>query len=382
MRYIKDITLDARKDRGVSKASRVAIHNRLLASGIPDPLEYSRNFSISCGRKFKDLYYRVKRDSPNYSKLVTWENFNWIVTLVLVVGTMWLVYRLVLNHRKRVLMRINNVIKISESYLVSKTKIKVQYSTEYSSMTLDTVSNLFDKGCVVIRRDGRTPNERSYELTSKSWKETLEYGAITESSNVPIEATWHAIWNQPPPVDVGLWDCQSKTQKISYDVISLDRSTENRRKIEYHCVADHGLSSGWIKFFYEVNDGKPNFLRDWTASKYKNLVSGHLIMYPPNYKRDWMDFGSWIPVLVPDPIKHSDNYQQMHRIRLIADKIAITMRPDGSWNENAFLSTYRNVVSGNTQISIGHQLSDVAMNSYLPLVRQIAKANWAAEDRE
>jgi len=382
MRYIKDITLGARNDRGVSKAPRVAINNRLLVSGIPGPLEHSRNFSISCGKKFRDLYDRVKRDSPDYSKLVTWENFDRIVTLVLIAGTIWLVYRLVLNHRKRVLMRINNVIKISENYLVSKTKIKVQYSTEYSSMTMNTVSDLFDKGCVVIRRDGRTPNERSYELTSKTWKETLQHGALTESHNVPIEATWHAIWNQPPPVDVGLWDCQSKTQKISYDVISLDRSTENRRKIEYHCVADHGLSSGWLKFFYEVNDDKPNFLRDWTDSKYKNLVWGHLIMYPPNYKRDWTDFGSWIPVLVPDPVKHNDNYREMHRIRLIADKIAITMRPDGSWNENAFLATYRNVVSGNTQISIGHQLSDVAMNSYLPLVRQIVKANWTSEDRE
>jgi len=72
----------------------------------------------------------------------------------------------------------------------------------------------------------------------------------------------------------------------------------------------------------------------------------------------------------------------MHRIRLIADKITITMRPDGSWNEAAFRSTYRNVVSGNTQISIGHQLTDQAMKTYLPLVRKIVKANWIDEDRE
>lgn len=381
----------ARNDRGMRKAPRVAINSRPLAdstSEYPSSLEHTRNNTISYGRKFLyDMYDRVERESPDFSKLVTWENFNMIVLLVLVVGTMWFVYRLVQNHRKRVLMRINNVIKISEDYLVSKTRIKVQYSTEYSSLTFDAVSELFDKGCVIVRRDGRTPNDRSYELTSKTWRETLGIDDISPvnlnmASNIPIEATWHAIWNRPPPVEVGLWDCQAKTQKISYDVISLDRSTENRRKIEYHCVADHGLSSGWIKFFYEVNDGKHNFLRDWTESKYKNLVRGYLIMYPPNYKRDHMDLGSWIPVLVPDPVKHEDDYKEMHRIRLIADKITITMRPDGSWNEAAFRSTYRNVVSGNTQISIGHQLTDQAMKTYLPLVRKIVKANWIDEDRE
>jgi len=221
------------------------------------------------------MYYRVERESPDFSKLVTWENFNMIVLLVLVVGTMWFVYRLV--HRKRVLMRINNVIKISEDYLVSKTRIKVQYSTEYSSLTFDAVSELFDKGCVIVRRDGRTPNDRSYELTSRTWRETLGIDDISPvnlnmASNIPIEATWHAIWNQPPPVEVGLWDCQAKTQKISYDVISLDRSTGNRRKIEYHCVADHGLSSGWIKFFYDVNDGKHQTTKEITWT----LVRGSL----------------------------------------------------------------------------------------------------------
>jgi len=374
MRYIKDITLGARNDRGVSKAPRVAKYNRLLVSEIPNSLEHSRNFSISCGRKFKDLYDRVKRDSPAFSDLVSWETTVRIVCLVLVAGTMWLVYRLALNHRKRVLKRISNVIKISETYLVSKTRIKVQYSTEYSSLTLDTVGDLFDKGCVVLRRDGRTPNEPSFELTSKSWKETIlvDNNRLIDQ-NVPISATWHAIWNQPPPVDVGLWDVQSKTQKMSYDVISLDRSSENRRKIEYHCVADHGLSSGWIKFFYEVNDGIPNFLRGWTDSRFKKLVPGHLIMYPPK---------CWVPILVPCPVEHKSNYREMHRVRLIADKIAITMRTDGSWNENIFLATYRNTVSGNTQISIGHQLSDVAMNSYLPLVRQLVRANRTFGDRE
>lgn len=375
MRYIKDITLGARNDRGVSKAPRVAnLNNRLLVSGLPNPLEHSRNFSISCGRKFKDLYDRVKRDNPEFSNLVSWNAFGRIVCLVLVAGTMWIVYRLALNHRKRVLKRISRVIKLSEDHLVSKTRIKVQYSTEYSSLTLDTVFNLFEKGCVVLRRDGRTPNEPSYELTSKTWRESLlEDNNRLMTNDVPVKATWHAIWNQPPPVDVGLWDDQSKTQKISYDVISLDRSSENRRKIEYHCVADHGLSSGWLKFFYEVNDGIPNFLRDWTDSRFKKLVPGHLIMYPPK---------CWVPVLVPCPVEHGANYREMHRVRLIADKIAITMRSDGSWNENNFLSTYRNIVNGNTQISIGHQLSDVAMNSYLPLVRQLVKANGTFGTRE
>jgi hypothetical protein len=186
------------------------------------------------------------------------------------------------------------------------------------------------------------------------------------NNTAAIKATWHAIWNKPPPVDVGLCDIQSKTQKISYDVITLDRTSTNRRKIEYHCVADHGLSSGWLKFFYEVNDDVPNFLRGWTDSKYRDLYPGHRIMYPPN---------EWMPILVPCPIKHEAHYREMHRVKLIADKIAITMRSDGCWNENVFLATYRNIVSGNSQISIGHQLSDVAMNKYLPQVRQLVKAN-------
>jgi len=233
---------------------------------------------------------------------------------------------------------------------------------------------LFEKGCVVIRSDGPTRNDPSHELTSRTWKESLENNnsSIMSAGNMPVQATWHAIWNQPPPVEVGLWHSQSATQKISYDVISLDRSTDNRRKIEYHCVADHGLSSGWIKFFYEVNDGKPNFLRHWISSRYEKL-GDHFIMYPPK---------SWIPVLVPDPNKYDDDYREMHRIRLIADKITITMRPDGSWSETAFCSTYRNVVSGNTQISIGHQLTDLAMKTYRPLVRKLVKANWIKEDQE
>jgi hypothetical protein len=200
-------------------------------------------------------------------------------------------------------------------------------------------------------------------------------GGLRSGTSIVYKGLWHAIWNKPPPVSAGTWDFQGKAQKISYDVIYLGRAS-NRRKIEYSCVVDHGLSSGWIKFFYEETDEVFNFLRLWKRYDcfLNRLGYDHILMVPP---------GCLWPVWVPDPQKYLALYLETHRIKAIADKIAITMRSDGSWNENVFLATYRNTVSGNSQVSMGHQLSDVAMSNYLPKVRkEVMNRRAFSSDRE
>jgi hypothetical protein len=75
-------------------------------------------------------------------------------------------------------------------------------------------------------------------------------------------------------------------------------------------------------------------------------------------------------MLVPCPIKYQSTYLKLHRVKVISDKLTATMRSDGNWNETVFLTSYERLVSGNNQTSMGHRLSDPAMNDYLPLVRE------------
>lgn len=346
-------------------------------------------FCISCGRKFKILFNWVGQASPCFWELVTLENARRACLLVAVAVTVRGVYRWTLSRRSRIGSRIRKVIDLSEEAMLQRTIVKVQYATEYSGLTFTKIGKLFDEGCILIRHDSRVENQQSLELTAREWYETTSLdipnqdviterdtvGHLRSGTGIVFRGTWHAIWSKPPPVSAGLWDLQGKAQKISYDVIYLGR-TCNRRKIEYSCAVDHGLSSGWIKFFYEENDSVFNFVRLWKRIDcfLNRLGYDHILMKPP---------GCWLPIWVPDPKTHMSLYLENHRIKTIADKIAITMRSDGSWNENVFLTTYRNTVSGNSQVSMGHQLSDVAMSNYLPRVRkEVMNRRVVSSDRE
>jgi len=352
------------------------LSNSAVSLSTPPNVEHTLwEFFISCGRKFKTLVFRVGQTTFNslfVNKLVTCRRLKVACSLVAVAATMRLVYRRIRDRRWRIEKRVSNVIKLSEEAMVLKTIAKVQYSTEYTNLTVVKIDKLFEQGCVKLRRDGQD-GQPFREFNSSDWAGVIRTNDKTsgllgtaETNNVVYPGVWHAVWNQPPPISVGNWDVHGKTQKISYDMIYLGRAM-NRRKIQYICAADHGLSSGWIKFFYEKNDDIFNFLRDWRVIELPfGIKYDHLLMIPP---------GCWLPVRVPDPMKYLPYYIRQHRIKAIADKIAITMRSDGCWNENVFLATYRNIVSGNTQISIGHQLSDVTMYEYLPHVRQLVKSN-------
>lgn len=355
------------------------LSNSAVSLSTPPNAEYAIwEFSISCGRKFKTLLYRVGQATFILPNSVTCRRVKIACSLVAVAATMRLVYRQIHNRRKRIEERVSNIIKLSEGAMVLRTIAKVQYSTEYTNLTIAKIDKLFEQGCVRLRCDG-SDGQPFREFNSLDWLELTRnrdktLGLLgTVENNMVYPGIWHAIWNQPPPISVGNWDAHGKTQKVSYDMIFLGRA-KNRRKIQYICAADHGLSSGWIKFFYEKNDGVFNFLRDWrTVDLPFGIKFDHLLMIPP---------GCWLPIRVPDPELYLPYYTRQHRIKAIADKIAITMRSDGCWNENVFLATYRNTVSGNTQISIGHQLSDVTMYEYLPHVRQLVKSNRSFGDQE
>jgi len=318
----------------------------------------------------------IGQASPQTEELVTSKNAKKACLLVTVVVTIRVVYRWTRMRRSRIGSKIQRVIELSEEAMIRRTFAKVQYATEYSSLTKIKIGELFEQGCVLIRHDSRVDGQHSLELTARDWFEDISkrvsepdvidlndtVGELRTGTNAVYRGIWHAIWNKPPPVSAGAWDFQGKAQKISYDVIFLGRAS-NRRKIEYSCVVDHGLSSGWIKFFYEENDNIHNFARVWKRVDclINRLGYDHILMIPPD---------GWWPMWVPDPQKYLALYLEKHRIKTIADKITITMRSDGSWNENVFLATYRNTVSGNSQVSMGHQLSDVAMSNYLPKVRR------------
>jgi hypothetical protein len=310
-----------------------------------------------------------------------------LLILVPAVCTIRLAVRWLRRRQKRVEDRISSVIQRSEENMVLHTEARVQYSTEYTHLTHDKIKQLFDSGCTLIRRDRVVSSDEGSvpaEFTHRDWEMYLErnhysLGAAEANSNalrtpnIVLEGKFHALWNRPPRVDAGLWDIQGKTQKISYDVIYLGRDSK-RRKIQYNSATDYGLCSGWLNFFFEVNDGPdkgptPNFLRNWKSNKlttaftrvFGRLYPDHQLLIPP---------GEILPMWVPCHKHYRLEYSKLHRVKLISDKITATMRTDGNWNENVFLTTYRNLVSGNNQTSMGHKLSDPAMNDYLPLIRQ------------
>lgn len=365
-------------------------------SASPPILSATGKIFISCGRKFKSLLGKVVLGAHAISGLVTLRELMLLLILVLLVSTIWLTVRWLCNRQKRVEARIAMVIQRSEANLVLHTEARIRYSTEYTHLTSIKIEKLFEQGCISIRKDasgvvsskkkdtsGVDPSgiAAPLEFTRKQWTAWLKgtdecIAASTASGSAgpsaqsqgALKGTWHALWNEPPRVDAGLWDIQGKTQKVSYDAIYLGRDS-NRKKIWYNSATDYGLCSSWVQFFYEVNDDIPNFLRHWQKQKLfasmeqvlSYLVPHHQLMTPPD---------SIFPLLVPCPQHYRMLYSKLHRIKLISDKITTTMRTDGNWNENVFLTTYRNLISGNSQTSMGHKLSDPAMIDYLPLIRK------------
>jgi hypothetical protein len=353
--------------------------------------ETGKIFSISCGRKFKSLLGEVVSIEPVRAGFVTLRKLAPLLILVPVVCTVRLAYRWLYRRQRRVEARIASVIQKSEENLVLHTEARVRYSTEYTHLAYNKISQLFEQGCLVIRRDGNTSSEDAsipIEFTRSDWNEFLGrggdglaiancgVGSSVSSPNSVLKGTWHALWKSPPRLDAGLWDIQGKTQKVSYDEIYLGRDS-NRRKIQYSSATDYGLCSGWLNFFYEVNDGVPNFLRNWTQVELPESVGRFFSWILPNH-RLLTPPGETLPMWVPCYKYYRLSYLKLHRVKLISDKITATMRTDGNWNENVFLTTYRNLVSGNNQTSMGHKLSDPAMIEYLPLIRQRVYASRAS----
>jgi len=351
-----------------------------------------KDLFISCGRKFKSLLDEVESRKRSAADFVTLHKIEFLVFLVLVMGTIRLVVRWLRNRQRRIEARIAAIIERSEEELVLHTEARIRYSTEYTHLTIGKVDKLFKQGCLSLRKDApsaSSPGEtESSEFTREGWlmltkenegKDLSDWNTIRRNDLIrpgdAFKGTWHALWNEPPRVDAGLWDVTMKTQKISYDVIYLGRDS-NRRKIRYNSATDFGLCSSWLDFFYQVNDDVPNFLRNWdswTLNKpmerlFSLIEPHHQLMTPPN---------ETFPMLVPCHKQYRLIYFRQHRIKIISDKIITTMRTNGDWNPDAFMATYRNVVGGNSQISMGHRLSDRAMIDYLPLIEQNVYASRA-----
>lgn len=360
---------------------RQPLGGRDNVSASPSIWSVTGKIFISCGRKFKSLLGKVVSEEHSTADFVTLHEVILLLFLVLTASTIRLVVRWLRNRQKRVEARIASVIKRSEENLVLHTEARIRYSTEYTHLTSNKIGKLFEQGCFLIRKDTTSADSNGVaaplEFTRKEWTAWMKGGddntAVSSNSSLAqpqgaFKGTWHALWNEPPRVDAGLWDIQGKTQKISYDVIYLGRDS-NRRKIWYNSATDYGLCSSWVQFFYEVNDGVPNFLRNWHKFNmlgpieqiFSYFVRHHRLMTPPD---------ETLPVLVPCPEHYRLLYLKLHRVKLISDKITATMRTDGNWNENVFLTTYRNLVSGSSQTSMGHRLSDPAMIEYLPLIRK------------
>ena len=327
-------------------------------------------FYISCGRKFKSLLGEVVSKKTIGKGLVILRHMWPLIILVLVVCTIRLTIRRLYSRRRWLELRIASVIERAQAELVLHTEARVRYSTEYTHLTYDKINRLFELGCISIGRDESTSKDVTLEcclFTKTDWDRLEEDNRLALQDNrKPFPGKWHAVWNQPPRIEAGCWDIQNKTQKISYDVVNLGRNSQ-RNKILYNSASDFGLCSGWIKFFYDVHDDVPNFLRNW-EHVYPRIarcigiwLPNHALMLPP---------GDLIPMLVPCPIKYRTTYLKLHRVKVISDKLTATMRSDGNWNETVFLTSYERLVSGNNQTSMGHRLSDPAMNDYLPLVRE------------
>jgi len=327
-------------------------------------------FDISCGRKFKSLRGEVAFEKLVGKGLVILSQLVPLMILVLVVCTIRLAIRRLCSRRKRLEARVAAVIERAQAELVLHTEARVRYSTEYTHLTYDKINRLFELGCISIGRDESYSKDVTLEcclFTKADWERLEEANRCALRDNPkPFPGKWHAVWNQPPRIEAGCWDIQNKTQKISYDVVCLGRNSQ-RNKILYNSASDFGLCSGWIKFFYDVHDDVPNFLRTWehvyplVARCIGTWLPYHALMLPP---------GDLLPMLVPCPLKYRSVYLKLHRVKVISDKLTATMRSDGNWNETVFLTSYERLVSGNNQTSMGHRLSDPAMNDYLPLIRQ------------
>jgi hypothetical protein len=325
---------------------------------------------ISLRRKFETPGEGSQDENMEEDSLVNWKISVLVLFLPCGFAGMRVLYRRMVTRQKRIDNRIMRVIEISEKHMVTCTREKIEYSTEYTNLSVTQVREMFKQGCVRVCRDA-TDSSQALSITRDMFRTgdlTLSLSSdLLSQTDVPINGVWHAIWNTPPVVNAGPWETQGKTQKISYDIIDLGRSNVNsgRRQIKYICANDNGLHSSWLLFFYEINDGLPNFLRSWTKcdwlKHYLRIVYDHTLWFPPGVNR---------PMLVPNFARYKSRYLLLHRIKMISDKMNLTMRSDGSWNETVFLTTYRNLLQGNSSTNMGHRSSDAAMMYYLPYVRE------------
>jgi hypothetical protein len=341
---------------------------------------------VSYGRKFKTLFTtRARMDVSGFGYLVTSRN----LTLLCVIGALCSALLLILRQRTRSLRQvrrmISRVIDHSEANMILKTRMHIEFSTEYSHLTMREARKMFADGCLSIRRDGSTiaddegrtrvipPLSITADMLSEEGHSAfgLALQVGTNLEDLPTPGNWHARWDKPPELRADSWANQGRTQRISYDVVDLGR-TSSKNHIRYVSAAEYGLNTGWIDFCHLENDGLPNILRDWEQTYEVMRIWNHSFMKTPSGEFMW----------VPDYDVYKEHYIELHRIKAIANQITLTMRTGGSWCNTTFMTSYRGVVSGNSSTNMGHKIPTVTAKRYLPQVMSLVRASCSFSSRQ
>ena len=334
---------------------------------------------VSYGRKFKSLFTtRARLDVSGFQYLVTFETLRNIFVMGALCSALLLVHRQRTRSLRRVRRMISRVIDESETSMILKTQMHIEYTTEYSHLTIREARRMFDDGCLSIRREGSTevdasgkkkfipPVSITAEVLSDKCFTTL--GLVlptsTDLEDFPYKGEWHATWDKAPELRSDSWANQGRTRRISYDVVNLGR--DNRKNhIKYVSAAEVGLNTSWVDFCHLENDGLPNLLRGWKKWFCVVRIWNHSYMMSPQGHLMW----------VPDYNEYKQHYIEQHRIKAIADQITLTMRTGSSWCNTTFMTSYRNVVSGNSSTNMGHKLPAVTAKHYLPQVMSRVRAH-------
>jgi hypothetical protein len=280
---------------------------------------------------------------------------------------------------------ISRVIDHSEANMILKTRMHIEFSTEYSHLTMREARKMFADGCLSIRRDGSTiaddegrtrvipPLSITADMLSEEGHSAfgLALQVGTNLEDLPTPGNWHARWDKPPELRADSWANQGRTQRISYDVVDLGR-TSSKNHIRYVSAAEYGLNTGWIDFCHLENDGLPNILRDWEQTYEVMRIWNHSFMKTPSGEFMW----------VPDYDVYKEHYIELHRIKAIANQITLTMRTGGSWCNTTFMTSYRGVVSGNSSTNMGHKIPTVTAKRYLPQVMSLVRASCSFSSRQ
>lgn len=309
------------------------------------------------------------------------------------------------NREKKLFDEIDMSIDKLSNRLVAFSKADTLVQTTHSNLLTSEICELYDKGAFKIEcfnpagivfltftKDNiaQIREVHDNDLTIGEYAEDLMgISKIKEKEKdrgPKVVASWRGV------ADAG--NCKFKQIEpitvSSSEILDLGRSrSNNNSKERYRNNCDGALNLGLVAFLYKKRDGHGfNFLyqvkekSDWMNWGYRAYFWYCRRVHGIHYMRySYSRYGMFYTEIFPDLGVHEEAYKHRHRVRLISDKIQMSMTSTRGWHEAVFISRMNETLGGvESTAGMGHKLPSYYISAIYRDVRKMVQSSLCSRE--